>query len=238
MNRLCSVMAAALAALPTAAWAFEPEGRSVGTSETGWLDAQLESVRRAGDALASSFDWSGAKVWGRGLRDSDDLRPVPPSDKAVGARFRPFRDIDFVIGTEVSRATPENRSLRSELNWQMSWSREWGRLKGLSVGLGTRGAVESAHGGVWQSVNGQVGLKLASQSNWNAQVRVSPQVDLDVLHGTWRPRLSPELVSETVLNSSAAPLKSLLNLRVGYELAPDARPSASARVEFRLVPRF
>jgi hypothetical protein len=228
----------ALAVLPSATFAFEVQDAVSSGPGRSWLGDHLDTVRRTDGLRTASFHLSDAKVWSRGLDDGDDGLPVPaPLDKAMGARVRLLTDYDIQIGTELSRHEDTGRALRSELNWQFSWSRALQGLGGLSIGFGTRGAVESLHGGLSQSLSGSLGVPLVSLEDWKARLRVTPQLTYDSLAHAWRPTMTPEFVSETILSTPADPYVSLLNLRLGYDLAPDTRPSASARVELRFVPR-
>jgi hypothetical protein len=45
-------------------------------------------------------------------------------------------------------------------------------------------------------------------------------------------------MGEKVLGSRADAFRSTVNVSLGYSLAPDARPAASARLEFRIGPNL
>ena len=218
--------------------AFEVE-EGVGQGPDGeWLTSHVETVRRAHEVQPLSVHLSNANVWSRGLDRQDPSSPVAgPMDKAMGARVRLLKDYDLQVGTALSRHEDTGRALRSEFNWQFSWSHALRDLGGVSFGLGAGGAVESLHGGLSQSVRGSLGLPLITHENWKARLRVSPQVSYDSQSHQWRSNLVPEFVSERILSSTSAPFLSLLNLRVGYDLAPQSRPSATARLELRFVAR-
>ena len=237
-NRFFLLLLASLVSCPSVSYGWEEHGMIAPDNQDAWLADHLATVRKTGQARSTSLDLSAAKVWTRGLKDSAALTPIPRSDKAMGARLRPFKEVDLVVGTELSESRGIDSLHRSELNWQFSWSRRLDSVAGLRLGLATRGAVESLQGGFSQNLKGSLGVPLHSQTTWgSAQVRLSPQLSFDALTGIWRPSVVPELVSDTVLNSSAAPLKTVLSLRVGSDLTPDAQPSASARVELTIVPR-
>ncbi len=238
MVRLSFLLTLAIVAMPSAALAFDMPDEFAPENGGSWLVDHLETVRRTHVSSSASFQLANANVWSRGLDESDEQLPVPvPLDKAMGARVRPFSDFNLLIGTELSRHEDTGRALRSEFNWQFSWSHASRDLEGVSLGFGTSGSVESLHGGMSQSVNGSVGVRLISSDNWKARLRLSPRLSYGSQDHTWHPSVAPELISETVLSAATDPFLSLLNLRLGYDLAPDTRPSATARVELRFVPR-
>jgi hypothetical protein len=238
MNRVSLLILFVSMAWPWNASAFQVQDGIVPASDRNWLVDQVETVRRTGGVQDASFNLSNAQVWSRGLEETGEGLPVPaPLDKAMGARLRLFKDYNLQVGTELSRQEDTGRALRSQVNWQFSWSRAVQELGGITVGFGTAGAVESLDGVLSQSVSGSVGVPLVSHEIWKARLRLSPRLSYDSLDHRWRPSFAPELVSETVLSSATAPFTSLLNVRFGYDLAPESRPSASARVELRFIPR-
>jgi hypothetical protein len=237
-NRSFLLLLASLIFYPSITYGWEEHETISSNIQDAWLADHLATVRRTSQPRSTSLDFTETKIWTRGLKDSAALTPVPRSDKAMGAKLRPFKEVDLVVGTELSESRGIDPLYRSELNWQLSWSQRLDSFAGLRLGLATTGAVESLQGGFTQGLKGSLGVQLPSQETWgNAQIRLSPQLSFDALNGTWRPSVVPELVSDTVLNSSAAPLKTLLSLRVGSDLTPETQPSASARVELKIVPR-
>jgi hypothetical protein len=239
MDRFAVTLALALAALPSFAPAFElHEAEPPVADEDGWLAGHLETVRQAGAVDTGALRAVHPTVWVRGLdRRSDGLPVPPPMDKAMGASLRPFEDFDFLIGTELSRHEDNSRALRSALQWHFSWSRALPKVADLSFGFDAQGSVESLHGALSQSVSGFFSLPLDRHRLWQADLRLSPRMSFDSASHTWRPSLAPEFLYEAELGSGASPLTSLLKIRLGYEMAPNAKPSAAAMVELRFSPR-
>jgi hypothetical protein len=206
--------------------------------EESWLAEHLQTVRRTRSNPAGTYGLTGATIWSRGLKEPARPSSTAPSEKAMGARIRPFREMDLTVGTQMARSGDAERVLRSEVNWQMSWSRELDSLEGVQLGFTTLGAVESLHGAYTQSLEGSLGVPvLQDRGLGETKLKVSPRLAYDALAGTWRPSLAPEIVNDTMLTGAAAPFRSVLSLRLGSDLAPDARPSATARVELRFSTR-
>jgi hypothetical protein len=112
-------------------------------------------------------------------------------------------------------------------------------MGGLKVGLSTMGSVDNAQTDYLQSFSGRLDVPLdVPLDAWNVELRFSPGMDVDVSNGTLRSNLVSELMGEKVLSSRADAFRSTVNLSLGYSLAPDAHPAASARLEFRIGPNL
>jgi hypothetical protein len=198
-----------------------------------WIEHHLASLRRIDPAGPAAFTIPGTEIWARDLSDRT-IRITPDiRSKALGARLRPFKDLDFSIGTELSRSPDLDRILQSALDWRLSVSQTW---KGLTGRLFTTGAINSISANVTQAIGASLGLPLAPVVPWlKARLEVSPSVNFEPVSGNWGAVLTPEFVSERVFSSPESPFQSVISLKMGYGLALHAEPNATARVELRVT---
>jgi len=63
-------------------------------------------------------------------------------------------------------------------------------------------------------------------------------MNLDVASRAISTGVRSEIVGETVLSAPDDEYRSVLNVMLGYGLAPDAQPVASAKLELRIQPNF
>jgi len=203
-----------------------------------WFDDHVrlapDAPRRVPGLLAR------AQVWTSGIARSDmQVFAVTPFDRTVGAKLRPVRDVDFLVGTELTRGGDVTRWLSSRVNWEAFWSHDPKAAAGLEVGLSTIGTVDMLQSGYTQSVSGTVGIPLrASVDLWSTQLRVSPALSLDASSGVTSTSLTSEIVSRRLLSSHTDALQSVLDVTLGYGVSPHARPVASARLELRISPNL
>ncbi|WP_091131090.1 hypothetical protein [Microvirga guangxiensis] len=188
---------------------------------------------------AASYSLNRTQTWANGLAASRFSTFTPfDSAKSVGAKMQPFQDWNFMVGTELTRNSGENRFLSSKAMWETSWSRDMHTLGGLEIGLSTMGSVDNAQADYFQSLSGNLHVPLGLPLNaWDMKLRVSPNMNVDVSNGTLSSSLMSELLGQTVLSSDSE-FQSVLNVSVGYSLAPDTRPAGLARVELRISPKL
>jgi hypothetical protein len=234
-------LAAALAAFliaPLSARAAEDEIWNTWITPS-WLDDHVAAVRST-TATRRAPALNRTQVWTSGLaRTARDAFDATRLDEAVGAKLRPFQDIAFTIGTAITHTGQVSRSLSSSVNWETTWSRELRGLGGLRIDLGTIGSFGSGHTAYSQSVSGTLGIPLALPlGTWTTEIRLSPSMNVDTASGQFGTSLASEIVSRTDLGSETGAFGSELNLKVGYGVAPDARPSAFAGVEIRITPNL
>ncbi len=204
-----------------------------------WLDAHVAALRSA-PGTRRAYALNRTEIWASGLvRSAKEAFEASRLDEAVGARLRPFQGIAFTVGTAIAHTGEITRSLSSSVNWESSWSRELKRLGGLKVDLTTAGAFGSGHAAYSQSVSGTIGIPLdLPLGTWTTELKLSPSMNLDTASGQMGTHLASELVGQTVLGSETDAFSSVLNLKVGYGFAPEARPSAFAGVEIRITPNL
>ncbi len=204
-----------------------------------WLD---EHVAATSPMLRprASFRLSRTEILANGIGRSDMQAFIPwDSGRAVGARLRPFQGLDLILGTELARAGDDSRVLSSKALWQASWSRDWQGLDGARFGLAAAGSVGSLQAGYVQSLSGTVDIPLDLPLRvWDTQLKFSPSMSLDALNGSVSTGLLSEIMGRTVLSSPKDELLSVLNVSVGYGVAADARPVASAKLELRISPNL
>jgi len=191
-------------------------------------------------APATIYSLSRTQTWANGLVPSR-LPAFAPSgvDRTVGAKMQPFQDWNFLIGTELTRSGGEGRFLSSKAIWESFWSQDLEELWGFRVGLSTTGSVDNAQADYLQSFSGTLNVPLNLPLNaWSMELRFSPNMNVDVSQGALSSNLMSELVGRTVLSPQDAAFRSTLNISVGYSLAPDTRPTAAARLELTIEPKF
>ncbi|WP_445500983.1 hypothetical protein [Microvirga sp. G4-2] len=90
-----------------------------------------------------------------------------------------------------------------------------------------------------QTVSGTLGLPLnLALDGWSTQVMFSPNMTFDLASGSLGAGLMSEIVGQTVLSAHDDAFRSVLNVKVGYGVAADARPSAAAMLEIRVSPNL
>jgi hypothetical protein len=153
--------------------------------------------------------------------------------------MQPFQEWNFMIGTELTRSGGESRFLASKAMWESFWSRDVETLGGLKIGLSTMGSVDNAQTDYLQSFSGSVSVPLdLPLSSWRMELRATPSMNVDVSNGALSSHLMSEIMGQTELSSQDAAFRSILNVSVGYSLAPDTRPAAAARLELRISPKL
>lgn len=178
------------------------------------------------------------QTWASGLSPVSRFTPYP-SGKSLGAKMQPFQDWNFMIGTELTRSGGEGGFLASRTMWESTWSRDLTGMGGLRIDFSTVGSMDNAQADYLQSFNGRLNLPLdLPLSQWNVALRVSPSMNVDVSNGALYSNLLSEIMGERVLSSYSDAYRSSLNVSVGYSVAPNARPAASARLEFRISPNM
>ncbi|AWM88667.1 hypothetical protein [Microvirga sp. 17 mud 1-3] len=177
------------------------------------------------------------EVWSSGLIGSP-AAVASPSQRAVGAKLRPFADLDLLVGTQMSRNLDIDQALNARMDWQLTWSRQWA-AEALEIGLTTTGAVDPASAVYTQSAGGSLGIRLPSAGTpWDAQLVVSPNINLDTTTGGWSSSLRSEIVAQRVLTTHKSPIRSVVNIRMGYDFAPETHPTASATLQLSFSPKI
>lgn len=223
-------------ALATMAVADEAEIWGENITST-WLDDHVAAKRAARPRPSPRL--SRTQVWASGIARTDMQAFLPTDfDRAVGAKMQPFQDYNFLIGTELVRAGGEASLLSSKASWEAFLKRDWERL-GVTVGLSTAGFLDSVQTGYSQSISGTLDIPLNfSLQAWSTELRLSPSMNLDGLSGDISSGLLSEIVGQTRLTSPADRFRSDLNVRLGYGVAPNTRPVASATLELRISPNL
>jgi hypothetical protein len=206
---------------------------------SAWLDEHI-AVRRAGSSPKALFSLSRTQIWTSGLARTEAAAFNPDTfDRMLGAKLQPFNDLNLRIGTELIRSGSVDGNLTSRANWEAFWSRQSDVFGGMNLGLSTGGSMATLNSGYSHSVSGTLGIPLdLPLEKWHTQVRLSPNMNVDMANGTVGSGLMSEIMGQTVLSSQADPFKSVLNVKVGYGVAQDARPAASAMLEIRISPNL
>lgn len=211
--------------------------------ETGvtraWLNENV-AVRRSRTTAPALYALNRTQAWASGVAPSG-VSAFTSSDhgKTLGAKLQPFDDWNLRVGTELARSGGDERSLSSKALWETSWSRDLERLGGVQMGLATGGSVSNVQTDYLQSFSGSVNVPLDLPLNaWSTELRFVPSMNVDLSKGNVSSNLASELVGRRVLSSQNDAYTSTLNVKVGYSLAPDSRPSASARLELRISPNL
>ena len=207
------------------------------TITSSWLDEHVSAKHARRPRPAPRL--SRTQVWASGLARSDMQAFVPTGfDRAVGAKLQPFQDYNLLVGTELIRGGSETSLLSSKATWEAFLKRDWQPL-GVTVGLSTAGYVDSVQSGYSQSISGTMDIPLdLSLQTWSTQLRFSPSMNLDSVSGAIGTGLLSEIIGQTRLTSRTDRFRSDLNVRLGYGIAPDTRPVASARLELRIAPNL
>jgi hypothetical protein len=180
------------------------------------------------------------QVWTSGLHQSDmQAFATDASDRTLGAKVQPFSDWDLRVGTAFTRDGTTARLVSSSVNWEAAWSQTFKPYGNMILGLSTTGTMAGQQSGYAQSVTGSVGIPLnVSVGLWSTELRLSPNMNVDTASGTLGTHLTSELVTKRVLSARNDAFTSVLNMRVGYGIAPDSRPDAAARLELRISPNL
>ncbi|MBA1157215.1 hypothetical protein [Microvirga mediterraneensis] len=202
-----------------------------------WLDEHVAAKRANHKRAVPRL--SRTQVWANGLARSDMQAFAPTDfDRAVGAKLQPFQDYNFLVGTELIRTGSESGLVSSKATWEAFLKRDWESL-GVTVGLSTAGFVDSVQNGYSQSISGSMDIPFhLPLPTWNTQLRLSPSMNLDSMSGAVGTGLLSEIIGQTRLSSRSDRFRSDLNVRLGYGVAPDTRPTASARLELRIAPNL
>jgi hypothetical protein len=235
LRRLASLLLASLA-MSTSAVANEDEIWSKNIT-SWWLDDHVSAKRASRPRYSPLLNRT--QVWTNGIARSDMNAFLPTDfDRAVGAKMQPFQDYNFLVGTELIRGGGESSFLSSKASWEAFLKRDWERL-GVTLGLSTGGFVDSVQNGYSQSISGTMGIPLdLSLQTWSTELRLSPSMNLDGLSGDISTGLLSEIISQARLTSPTDRFRSDLNVRLGYGVAPNTRPVASATLELRISPNL
>ncbi|MBM6594705.1 hypothetical protein [Microvirga pudoricolor] len=181
-----------------------------------------------------------AQVWTSGIQRTDmQAFATSASDRTLGAKVRPFGDLDLSVGTAFTRDGTTARLVSSSVNWEAAWSQTYKPYGDLTLGVNTTGTMAGLEAGYAQSVTGSVGIPLSvSVGLWSTELRLSPNMNVNTASGTLGTRLTSEIVSRKVLSARNDAFTSVLDMKVGYGIAPDARPDATARLELRISPNL
>ena len=236
-SRKIAVVFACLLCPVSAAQALEDSGGST-TDKQPWVIDNVAA--RLVKPASAAFSLSRTQTWANGLVPSRIPAFTPSSvDRTLGAKVQPFQDWNFLIGTELTRSGGESGFLSSKAMWETSWSQNVERLGGLTFGLTTAGSMDNAQADYLQSFSGSLNVPLDLPLNaWNLELRLSPNMSLDVSKGALSSNLTSELVGKTVLSPQKGAFQSVLDVSVGYNLAPDTRPAASARLQLTISPKL
>jgi hypothetical protein len=209
------------------------------TITRSWLDDHVAAARRA-PRRNSSYRLARTRMWANGITRSG-MRAFMPTepDHSLGAELQPFRDLNFTIGTELIRSGEDHRLLDSRGSWQAFWSHDWKGLGDLTLDLSTTGSADTLQASYLQELNGSLGIPLdLPVGRWRTELRLSPSMSLDMSNGIVGAGLMSEVMGRTVLGSRDDPFRSILNVTLGYGLAPDSRPVAAAKLEISITPNL
>ncbi|MBB3017113.1 hypothetical protein FHR70_000153 [Microvirga lupini] len=204
-----------------------------------WLDEHVAVLRRSKHPRPS-YNLKRTQVWTNGLaRSPTQSFQRNASDHAVGAKLQPLHDYNFLVGTELIRGGGHYGSLQSKATWEAFVTRDWESLGGVTFGLSTAGLMDMTGYGYAQSVSGTMGISLdLPLQAWSTQLRFAPSVNVDAANGDFSAGLLSEVTGRTLLSAPADRYRSVLNLTLGYGLAPRTQPVASARLELRITPNL
>jgi hypothetical protein len=205
----------------------------------GWMDSHIAAVQRARH-IRPSYQLSGTQIWASGIAPSGKHAFAHTDfDRTVGAKLQPFRDLNLRVGTSLTRSGGEDRLLYSVASWEAFWSGEQTEWGGLALGLSTVGSMDNVEAAYAQSLSGTFGIPLdLPHAEWHAELQVSPSINLDASSGSIGSSVLSEIRGQTVIGSRNGTYRSLLNVSVGYSLAPDARRVASGKLELRILPNL
>lgn len=198
------------------------------------------AVIRRSSAPVRTYSLDRTQTWASGIATtSRSAFTRSHAGKTLGAKMQPFHDWNFLVGTELTRSGGDSRSLASRAMWESFWTQDLNAMGGLKVGLSTTGSLDHSQTDYLQSFSGSLNVPLDIALNaWNVELRVSPSMNVDVSNGSLYSSISSEIMGRKVLSSRHDAFKSTVNISVGYSLAPDTRPSASARLELLVSPNL
>jgi hypothetical protein len=204
-----------------------------------WLDGHVAAAR-PGRQPRASYDLNRTQVWANGMVGSPVQSFQPgAAGHSVGAKLQPLHDYNFLVGTELIRGAGYQGPLQSKATWEAFVTRDWESLGGVTFGLATAGFMDMASHGYAQSVSGTMGIPLdLPLQAWNTQLRFAPSINLDAANGDFSTGLLSEVTGQALLSAPADRFRSVLNVSLGYGLAPNTRPVASARLEWRITPNL
>ncbi|MBM1173216.1 hypothetical protein [Microvirga arabica] len=204
-----------------------------------WLDGNVAAAR-LGRQSQASYDLNRTQVWANGMTRSpaQSFRPGA-TGHSLGAKLQPLHDYNFLVGTELIRGGGYRGPLHSKATWEAFVTRDWESLGGVTFGLSTAGLVDVTSHGYAQSVSGTMGIPLdLPLQSWNSQLRFAPSISVDAANGDFSTGLLSEVTSQALLSAPSDRYKSVLNVSLGYGLAPRTQPVASARLELRITPNL
>jgi hypothetical protein len=204
-----------------------------------WLDEHLAvSGNRPKQGHGSNL--ARTQIWASGLgRRQSDAFNADAAARIVGAKVQPFQSLNLQIGTELSRSDADAGSLSSTASWHAFWSQGHASLDVPSLKLATSGSLANFEGDYSQTVSGTLGLPLnLALDGWSTQVMLSPNMTFDLASGSLGTGLMSEIVAQTVLSAHDDAFRSVLNVKIGYGVAADARPSAAAMLEIKVSPNL
>jgi hypothetical protein len=204
-----------------------------------WLDGNVAAAR-LGQQSRASYHLNRTQVWANGMARSPAQSFQPgAAGHSVGAKLQPLHDYNFLVGTELIRGGGYQGPLQSKATWEAFVTRDWESLGGVTFGLSTAGFMDMASHGYAQSVSGTMGIPLdLPLQSWSTQLRFAPSINLDAANGDFSTALLSEVTGQALLSAPADRFKSVLNVSLGYGLAPNAQPVASARLEWRITPNL
>jgi hypothetical protein len=221
-----------------AAWADDDEiwNRNL---TPAWLDGHV-AASRPGRQKRPSYDLNRTQVWANGMiRSPAQNFHSGAAGHSVGAKLQPLHDYNFLVGTELIRGGGYQGPLQSKAMWEAFVTRDWESLGGVTFGLSTAGFMDMTSHGYAQSVSGAMGIPLdLPLQSWSTQLRFAPSINLDAANGDFSTGLLSEVTGQTLLSAPTARFRSVLNVSLGYGLAPRTQPSASARLELRITPNL
>jgi hypothetical protein len=205
---------------------------------SSWLNDNI-SVKRYKPRTRTPYNLNRTQVWANGLaRNAAQGFQPSAADQSVGAKLLLLHDYNFLLGTELVRGG-NHGSLSSKATWEAFVTQDWKGLGGATFGLSTAGFVDIASSGYSQSISGTMAIPLdLPLQAWSTQVRLSPNLNLDASSGDFSTGLMSEVMSQTHLSGPTDRFTSVLNVTLGYGIAPSTRPTASARVELRITPNL
>jgi hypothetical protein len=204
-----------------------------------WLDEHVAASRR-GKRPRSAYGLKRTQVWTNGLA-GNPARSFQrnAAGHSVGAKLQPLHDYNFLLGTELVRGGGDQAWLWSKASWEAFMARDGERLGGVPFGLSTAGFVDLTGRGYSQSLSGSLGIPLdLPPQAWSTELRLSPSLNLDASTGDLSSGLLSQVMGRALLSAPTDRFRSVLNVTLGYGLAPSTRPVASARLELRITPNL
>ncbi len=236
--RQLGIFLVALTMGSAAAWSEEDEiwNRNL---TPAWLDENVAAAH-LGKRPRGSYNLNRTQVWASGMARSPSLNFQPGvTGHSLGAKLQPLHDYNFLVGTELIRGGGFHGPLSSKTTWEAFVTSDWESLDGATFGLSTVGFMDMTSHGYAQSVSGTMGIPLdLPLQAWNTQLRFAPSINLDAANGDFSAGLLSEVTGQALLSTPTDRFKSVLNVSLGYGLAPRTQPVASARLELRITPNL